>query len=240
MLEVRDLAVSYGGIRALRGVSVKVDEGRVVTLVGSNGAGKSTLLRTVCGLVRPQSGSVLFGGRELAGWPTHKVIKRGLSLVPEGRRVFANLSVMENLSMGAYNRPRDAEYRADLDRVFGLFPRLKERLKQAAGTLSGGEQQMLALGRGLMSRPRLLLLDEPSLGLAPVLVDEVFDVIVRIRQAGVTILLVEQNAAAALDVADWGYVLAGGRIVIEGEGRKLLDDERVRDAYLGGEESAWG
>ena len=240
MLEVRDLAVSYGGIRALRGVSVKVDEGRVVTLVGSNGAGKSTLLRTVCGLVRPQSGSVLFGGRELAGWPTHKVIKRGLSLVPEGRRVFANLSVMENLSMGAYNRPRDAEYRADLDRVFGLFPRLKERLKQAAGTLSGGEQQMLALGRGLMSRPRLLLLDEPSLGLAPVLVDEVFDVIVRIRQAGVTILLVEQNAAAALDVADWGYVLAGGRIVIEGERRKLLDDERVRDAYLGGEESAWG
>ncbi len=239
MLGVEDLVVNYGGIRALRGVSLEVDQGRVVTLVGSNGAGKSTLLRTVCGLVKPAAGRVTFEGRDVTGWATHRVMRRGLAMVPEGRRVFVNLSVLENLSLGGYHRPRDEAWQADLDRVFALFPRLAERSRQAAGTLSGGEQQMLALGRGLMGGPRLLLLDEPSLGLAPRLVDEVFGVIERIRRDGMTILLVEQNAAVALEVADYGYVLAGGRIVLHGPGRDLLEDERVRDAYLGEAESVW-
>ncbi len=239
MLEVRDLRVNYGGIRALLGVTLDVDEGRVVTLVGANGAGKSTLLRAICGLVKPQGGRIVFDGRDLTGWATHKVMRRGLAMVPEGRRVFVNLSVLENLSLGGYHRPRDKAWQTDLDRMFELFPRLAERRTQAAGTLSGGEQQMLALARGLMSRPRLLLLDEPSLGLAPKLVDEVFGVIERIRAAGVTILLVEQNAAGALEVADYGYVLAGGAVVIEGPGQKLLDDQRVRDAYLGETEMDW-
>jgi branched-chain amino acid transport system ATP-binding protein len=239
VLEVRDLKVNYGGIRALLGLTMEVAEGRVVTLVGANGAGKSTLLRTICGLVRPQAGQILFTGQDLTGWPTHRIMRQGLAMVPEGRRVFANLSVMENLSLGGYHRPRDKSWRDDLDRVFDLFPRLAERPSQAAGTLSGGEQQMLALARGLMSAPRLLLLDEPSLGLAPRLVDEVFGVIERIREAGVTILLVEQNAAGALEAADYGYVLAGGAVVIEGPGQKLLDDQRVRDAYLGETEMEW-
>jgi branched-chain amino acid transport system ATP-binding protein len=239
VLEVRDLKVNYGGIRALLGVTLEVAEGRVVTLVGANGAGKSTLLRAICGLVRPQAGRIVFDGRDLTGWAAHRIMRRGLAMVPEGRRVFVNLSVMENLSLGGYHRPRDDDWRADLERMFELFPRLAERRTQAAGTLSGGEQQMLALARGLMGRPRLLLLDEPSLGLAPRLVDEVFGVIERIRAAGVTILLVEQNAAGALEVADYGYVLAGGAVVIEGPGKKLLDDQRVRDAYLGETEMDW-
>ncbi len=233
MLEVSGLSVRYGGIQALRGVELAVEQGEIVTLVGANGAGKSTLLAAISGLLSPDQGSIRFQGREIAGRPAHRLSRRGLILVPEGRKVFANLTVEENLELGGYFRPRDQALARDLEMVYQTFPRLAERRGQAAGTLSGGEQQMLALGRGLMSRPRLLMLDEPSLGLAPLMVAEVFAVIRRIHQGGVTVLLVEQNAAAALAIAHRGYVLETGRVVLAGSGRQLMADGRVQRAYLG-------
>ena len=233
MLEVAGLRVRYGGIQALKGVDLRVEQGEIVTLVGANGAGKSTLLAAISGLITPEGGSIRFQEREISGRPAHRLSRQGLVLVPEGRKVFANLSVAENLELGGYFRPRDQALARDLDRVYQTFPRLAERRRQAAGTLSGGEQQMLALGRGLMSRPRLLMLDEPSLGLAPLLVAEVFAIIRRIHDSGVTVLLVEQNAAAALAIAQRGYVLETGRVVLAGSGRELMADGRVQRAYLG-------
>ncbi len=232
MLEVSGLKVRYGGITALRGVDLSVREGEIVTLVGANGAGKSTLLAAVCGLLRPAAGSVRFLGREVTGTPAHRLARQGMILVPEGRRVFANLTVHENLLLGGWGRPV-AALAEDLERAYGAFPRLAERRSQLAGTLSGGEQQMLALGRGLMGRPKLLMLDEPSLGLAPLLVAEVFGIIERIHAQGATVLLIEQNAAAALSVADRGYVLETGEVVLSGPGRELLRDGGVQRAYLG-------
>jgi branched-chain amino acid transport system ATP-binding protein len=233
MLEVRGLTVRYGGIVALRSVDLEVRAGEIVALAGSNGAGKSTLLAAVSGLLKPSEGVIMLEGRDITGVKAHRLSRNGLVLVPEGRRVFANLTVHENLELGGYFRPRNAEYARDLEMVYDTFGRLAERRKQAAGTLSGGEQQMLALGRGLMSRPRLLMLDEPSLGLAPLLAAEVFAVIRRIHAKGVTILLVEQNAAAALQIANRGYVLETGRAALTGSGRELLADGRVQRAYLG-------
>ncbi|MCB2189240.1 MAG: ABC transporter ATP-binding protein [Deltaproteobacteria bacterium] len=233
MLEVRDLRVRYGGITALAGVDLRVEEGEIVTLIGSNGAGKSTLLGAVCGLVKPAGGAVSFLGRPTNGRKTHQLAREGLILVPEGRRVFANLTVRENLLLGGFSRPQDAALKADIAEIFQLFPRLAERQSQAAGTLSGGEQQMLALGRALMGKPKLLMMDEPSLGLAPLLVAEVFHIIQHIHANGVTVLLVEQNAAAALSVADRGYVLENGRVVLAASGRELAADGRVQRAYLG-------
>jgi branched-chain amino acid transport system ATP-binding protein len=233
VLEVLDLSVAYGAIKALEGVSLSVPAGQIVALLGANGAGKSTVMRAVTGLVAPQGGRILFEGREIQGRPPQDVIRRGLALVPEGRRIFANLTVKENLLLGAYFR-RDQEALArDLEWVNDTFPRLAERQGQAAGTLSGGEQQMLALGRALMSRPRLLLLDEPSLGLAPLLVREVFHIIQHLNSRGVTVLLVEQNAFAALKIAHYGYVLETGRLVLEGSGAELLAHPRLKDSYLG-------
>lgn len=232
MLEVKDLHVYYGGIHALKGITLKVPQERIVTLIGANGAGKTTTLRAISGLVRPKRGSIVFVGHELTRMPTYKIIRLGIGVAPEGRRVFPNLTVLENLELGAYNRP-PAEFRKDLEWIYSLFPRLRERSKQMAGTLSGGEQQMLALGRALMSRPSLVLLDEPSLGLAPLVVEEVFQTIQSINAQGATILLVEQNAMAALHVAHYAYVLETGRITLEGTGKDLLADERVRKAYLG-------
>lgn len=234
MLEVKDLHVYYGGIHALKGIHLKVPQGKIVTLIGANGAGKTTTLRAIAGLVRPKRGSITFVEQELTRLPTYKIIRLGIGVSPEGRRVFPNLTVLENLELGAYNRPA-GEFRNDLEWVFTLFPRLQERSRQLAGTLSGGEQQMLALGRALMSRPSLVLLDEPSLGLAPLVVEEVFQTIQTINGQGATVLLVEQNAMAALHVAHYAYVLETGRITLEGTGRELLADERVRKAYLGEE-----
>ncbi|MFH1034727.1 MAG: ABC transporter ATP-binding protein [Pseudomonadota bacterium] len=233
MLEVRGLEVRYGGITALQGVDLSVAQGEIVCLIGANGAGKSTLLGAVSGLIKPSAGGIAFEGRQVGGHKASRLSRQGLILVPEGRRVFANLSVEENLILGGYFRPRGRELEADMAEVFDTFPRLAERRRQKAGTLSGGEQQMLALGRGLMGRPRLLMLDEPSLGLAPLLVAEVFQIIRRIHQRGVTVLLIEQNAAAALAVAHRGYVLEVGRVVLSGSGRELGADGRVRRAYLG-------
>ncbi|MEW5910980.1 MAG: ABC transporter ATP-binding protein [Thermodesulfobacteriota bacterium] len=233
MLEVKDLTVRYGGITALRAVGLSVAAGEIVTLVGANGAGKSTLLAAVSGLLRPAAGSIRYQGREIAGVGAHRLSRQGLILVPEGRRVFVNLSVQENLVLGGYFRRQDAAFNEDLARIYQAFPRLAERRRQAAGTLSGGERQMLALGRGLMGRPRLLMLDEPSLGLSPRLVAEVFDIIRRIHAQGVTVLLVEQNAAAALALAQRAYVLETGRVVLSGSGRELAADGRVQRAYLG-------
>lgn len=233
MLKVRDLHVYYGGIHALDGISIDVPAGKIVTLVGANGAGKSTTLRTIAGLVKPRSGSIEFEGKSILGLKAHKIVQLGISMAPEGRRVFPNLTVLENLKLGAYSRTDVRGVAEDLERVFELFPRLKERRAQLAGLLSGGEQQMLAVGRALMSRPRLLMMDEPSLGLAPVLVQEIFRVIQEIREQGNTILLIEQNAHAALSVADYGYVLESGRIVLEGPGKELLSNDDVRKAYLG-------
>lgn len=232
MLKVNDLHVYYGGIHALKGVNLKVEAGQIVTLIGANGAGKSTTLRAIVGLVRPRSGSIQFGDEELGKMPTHEIIRRGIGVSPEGRHVFPNLTVLENLELGAYHQS-PKEFLAQLEWVCSLFPRLQERKKQLAGTLSGGEQQMVALGRALMSKPKLVLLDEPSLGLAPLVVEEVFKTISTINEQGATILLVEQNAMAALNVADYAYVLETGRVILEGAGRKLLQDERVRKAYLG-------
>ena len=233
MLNVNDINVYYGAIHAIKGVSFQVNDGEVVTLIGANGAGKSTTLNTVCGLLHSRTGSVEFLGQDLAGIPAHKLVERGLAHVPEGRRIFQHMTVEENLEMGAYTQPRSS-VDPNLERVFEQFPRLKERRRQVAGTLSGGEQQMLAMGRGLMSSPKLLMLDEPSMGLAPILVEQIFDIIKRLHQAGTTILLVEQNARMALSVADRGYVLETGKIVATGTGDELLHDEAVKRAYLGG------
>lgn len=234
MLEIKDLHVSYGGIQALRGVSLNVPDGKIVTLIGANGAGKSTLMRTISGLVKAQSGSILWNGQELLGKPIDQIVASGIAMSPEGRRVFADLTVLENLKIGAYLRKDKAETEKDLEWVYSLFPRLRERSWQSAGTLSGGEQQMLAVGRALMSRPDMIMLDEPSLGLAPLLVKEIFNIIRRINEDGMTVLLVEQNAFAALSVAHYAYILEVGRVVLEGTGQELLENPKVKEAYLGG------
>ena len=233
LLKVTDLRVSYGGIEALKGMSFDVEEGQIVTLIGANGAGKSTTLRAISGLVRPSGGTVEFAGKDVTGADTQKIVEGGIALVPEGRRVFPNLTVLENLKIGAYLRRDDAAVRQDLDEVFGLFPRLKERQWQLAGTLSGGEQQMLAVGRAMMTRPRLMMMDEPSLGLAPLVVKDIFRIIQILKQRGITILLIEQNANAALKCADYGFVMETGRITLSGTGAELLVNEQVKAAYLG-------
>jgi branched-chain amino acid transport system ATP-binding protein len=234
LLTVDDLHVYYGNIAAVKGLSLKVKPGEIVTLIGSNGAGKSTTLRTISGLLRPRQGTVTFDGQSLAGIPGHKVVARGICQSPEGRRIFPRMSVTENLELGAFLRDDKPEIAADLDRIYELFPRLKERHAQKAGTLSGGEQQMLAVGRAMMGRPKLLLLDEPSMGLAPVLVDLIFDTIQTIRDQGTTVLVVEQNALAALRIGDYAYVLESGRLKLEGDAHAMLDDDEVVRAYLGG------
>ena len=233
MLTLENISVSYGAIKALKGVSMHVEKGEVVTLIGANGAGKTTTLRTITGLLSPTEGRILFEGAEISGRPTHQLVARGISMSPEGRGVFANLTVRENLQMGAYLKTNKREIAEDLERGFHMFPRLKERESQKAGTLSGGEQQMLAMARALMSRPRLLLLDEPSLGLAPLVVHTIFEAIDEIRGKGTTILLVEQNAHAALKHSDRAYVLETGRIVMEGPSKDLAADPRIKEAYLG-------
>ena len=232
MLELQDLQVSYGGIRALKGVSIQVNEGEIVSLIGANGAGKSTTLRAISGLERAQSGKILYNGEDITGKPSKYMVQNGLILVPEGRLIFPDMTVLENLKIGAYLR-NDRDVEADIQRMYSLFPRLKERAWQMAGTLSGGEQQMLAVGRALMSKPKLLMMDEPSLGLAPLVVKDIFSIIRTIRDSGVTVLLIEQNANAALKIADRGYVLETGKITLEGSGRELLSDPAVRSAYLG-------
>lgn len=232
-LEIRDLCVSYGGIRALKGVSLSVDEGQIVTLIGANGAGKSTTLRAISGLQKVQSGSILYGGEELTSLPAKEIVRRGIIHVPEGRRVFPDMTVAENLKIGAFLRTDKAAIAQDMDYVYSLFPRLKERSWQLAGTLFGGEQQMLAVGRALMSRPKVLMMDEPSLGLAPLIVKDIFSIIRRVNQDGITVLLIEQNANAALRIADYGYVLETGTIALSGTGEELLKNESVREAYLG-------
>ena len=233
MLEIKDLHVSYGGIQALRGVSLNVPDGKIVTLIGANGAGKSTLMRTISGLVKAQSGSILWNGQELLGKPIDQIVASGIAMSPEGRRGFADLTVPENMKIGAYLRKDKAETEKDLEWVYSLFPRLRERSWQSAGTLSGGEQQMLAVGRALMSKPKLLMLDEPSLGLAPIVVREIFDIIRTVNQQGITVLLNEQNANMALKVADYAYVLETGTLTLSGTGAELLTNEQVKAAYLG-------
>jgi branched-chain amino acid transport system ATP-binding protein len=236
MLEIRDLHVNYGAIAALHGISLRVPEGAIVTLIGANGAGKSTTLRAISGLVRARSGVINFDGKNIAALPPHEIVARGLAHCPEGRMIFANLTVMENLRMGAYLRRDRKNLPKELDYIFGIFPRLKEREKQVAGTLSGGEQQMLAIGRALMSRPRLLMLDEPSLGIAPLLTKTIFEKIVEInRTLGISVLLVEQNANLALDVSGYGYVIETGRVILEETSVALRENAKVREAYLGGE-----
>ena len=233
LLEVENIHSYYGNIHALRGVSLSVEEGEVVTLIGSNGAGKTTTLRSIHGILTPREGRIVFRGEEIQGVPAHDMIGKGISQSPEGRRIFHRMTVTENLEMGAYHRNDRTEIQEDMTRVFDLFPRLKERVKQEAGTMSGGEQQMLAIGRSLMGRPRLLLLDEPSMGLAPVLVERIFQVIEEINKQGTTILLVEQNANVALEIATRGYVLETGAIVNAAPAEKLREDPKVREAYLG-------
>jgi len=233
LLEASDLHVSYGAIRALQGIAFNIEQGEIVTLIGANGAGKSTTLRTISGLLRPVQGDILFNGSSISRSPAEKIVRMGISQVPEGRQIFARLTVRENLEMGAFTRRNKREIEDSMERVFTSFPRLKERLKQHGGTLSGGEQQMLAMGRGLMSRPNLLLLDEPSMGLAPILVEEIFSIISQINSEGVSILLVEQNAAMALSVANRGYVLETGKIALSGTASELLANPQVQAAYLG-------
>ncbi|MCI8818872.1 MAG: ABC transporter ATP-binding protein [Oscillibacter sp.] len=233
MLKIENLQVSYGGIQALRGISLEVPDGKIVTLIGANGAGKSTTLRTITGLVKASSGSIQWNGEELLGKSIDKIIGAGIALSPEGRRVFADMSVLENLRIGAYLRKDKEGIEEDIRWVYSLFPRLEERSWQLAGTLSGGEQQMLAVGRALMSRPKLMMLDEPSLGLAPLVVQDIFSIIGEINKQGVTVLLIEQNANMALKIADLAYVLETGNITMSGTGAELLADERVREAYLG-------
>lgn len=232
LLKVDNIKVYYGNINAIKDISFEVNEGEIVTLIGANGAGKSSILNTVAGLIKPKSGEILFDGQSIIGVPAHKIVSKGMALCPEGRRVFQQLSVKENLEMGSYTRPA-SEVSESLEKVYELFPRLKERYKQIAGTLSGGEQQMLAMGRALMSKPRLMMLDEPSMGLAPILVEQIFDIIKNLHEAGTTILLVEQNAQMALSIADRGYVMETGRIVTQGAGKELLQDDSVKKAYLG-------
>ncbi|MDB6018130.1 MAG: transporter related-protein [Pedosphaera sp.] len=235
MLEIKNLTVNYGAICALRGVSLEVKQGDIVTLIGANGAGKTTTLRAVSGLLKAQSGEVLYQGRNITNLPAHQIVKLGMSHVPEGRMVFANLTVLENLMMGAYLQKDKTVIQQEMDYVFGIFPRLKERLKQVAGTLSGGEQQMLAIGRALMSKPKFLMLDEPSLGIAPLLVKTIFEKIVEInQQQGISILLVEQNANLALEISRYGYVLETGRIILQDECAALRQNPQVKSAYLGG------
>ncbi len=233
MLKINDLHVSYGGIKALRGIDLEVPDGKIVTLIGANGAGKSTMLRTISGLVRAESGSVQFDGTELLGMHIYKILEAGIAMVPEGRRVFPDMTVLENLKIGAYLRKNKADIQKDVEWVYSLFPRLQERSWQLAGTLSGGEQQMLAVGRALMSRPKFLMMDEPSLGLAPLVVQDIFKIIRTINEQGVTVLLIEQNANMALKVADYAYVLETGLISTEGTGKDLLADEKIKEAYLG-------
>ena len=234
MLEVKNLCVNYGAIKALHGISFDVNQGEIITLIGSNGAGKTTTLHSISNIIRKHSGTIVFKGEDITNIGADKIVAKRLVQVPEGRRVFANLSVLENLQLGAYLRKDRAGIEKDLEHVFSLFPRLKERVKQAAGTLSGGEQQMLAMGRALMSQPELLLLDEPSMGLAPILVDEIFEIVKRINADGTTILLVEQNAFKALSIADRAYVLETGEIIKSGNAAELLNDDSVKNAYLGG------
>ena len=231
ILEIKDLNVRFGGIRAVDGISMNVQEGKIITLIGANGAGKATILRSVSGIVRPASGDILLNGESIVGLSPDKIVARGVTLVPEGRRVFPNLTVLENLKIGAYLRKDKLSN--DLEYVYSLFPRLRERHWQHAGTLSGGEQQMLAVGRALMSRPKLIMMDEPSLGLAPLVVRDIFDIIVTINKAGITVLLNEQNANLALKIADYGYVIETGRLTLTGTGDELLHNESVKEAYLG-------
>jgi branched-chain amino acid transport system ATP-binding protein len=234
MLKIDNIDVYYGAIHALKGISLEVNQGEIVTLIGANGAGKSTTLRTISGLLKPKNGSITFMGENIAGVRAHEIVKKGISQVPEGRRVFAEMTVMENLDLGAFVRKDKDGIQQDLKKVFELFPRLEERKNQSAGTLSGGEQQMLAMGRALMSRPKLLLLDEPSMGLAPLLIKEIFNIIVDINKSGTTVLLVEQNANMALSIANRAYVLETGRITLSGSAQELAASEDVRKAYLGG------
>ena len=232
LLKVNGIHVYYGAIHAIKGISLEVNEGEIVTLIGANGAGKSTTLNTIAGLLKPRQGSIAFAGMPVDGTSASKMVYKGLSLCPEGRRIFQHLTVRENLEMGAYSRPNE-EIAASIERVYGFFPRLQERAKQIAGTLSGGEQQMLAMGRALMSKPRLMMLDEPSMGLAPILVEQIFEIIRDMNKAGTTILLVEQNAQMALSVANRAYVMETGRITMEGDANDLMNDDNVRKAYLG-------
>ena len=233
MLEVKDLEVYYGVIQAIKGVSFHVEKGEVIALIGANGAGKTTILHTVTGLISPKKGSVIFEGKDITKVPAHKIVSMGMAHVPEGRRVFAELSVYENLKMGAYTRTDKAEIEDSLKNVYKRFPRLEERKNQMAGTLSGGEQQMLAMGRALMSKPSIILMDEPSMGLSPILVNEIFDIIRSVSESGTTVLLVEQNAKKALSIADRAYVLETGNITLEGNAKDLLEDDSIKKAYLG-------
>ncbi|TJX14395.1 ABC transporter ATP-binding protein [Tissierella creatinini] len=233
MLTINDLHVSYGGIKALRGINLKIEENKIVTLIGANGAGKSSTLRAIMNLVKKQSGTVEYNGTDLTNLKTMDIVKKGIALSPEGRRVFPNLTVEENLILGAYTINDKEDIKRTMGEIYNLFPRLKERSWQKAGTLSGGEQQMLAVGRAMMVHPKILMLDEPSLGLAPLLVKDIFDIIKEIHRQGNTILLIEQNAKKALEIADYGYVIETGSIVLEGEGKSLLNNDKVREAYLG-------
>lgn len=234
LLDVKDLKVSYGAIQAVKGIDFSVDEGAIVSLIGSNGAGKTTTLQAVSGLIKKASGEIVFDGKNLSSIPAYKIISLGLAHVPEGRRIFAGMTIKENLEMGAYSRKNKTEIREDYEKVLTLLPRLKERLKQTAGTLSGGEQQMLAMGRAIMSHPKMLLLDEPSMGLSPLLVQEIFAIISDLNNTGMTILLVEQNAKMALQISNYAYVLETGSIVMQGDAKELADNDEVRKAYLGG------
>ena len=233
LLQVKDLVVSYGGIEALKGITFKVNEGEIATLIGANGAGKSTTLRAITSIVPVKGGSIIFDGEDITHMDTQKIVERGIALVPEGRRVFANLTVLENLKIGAYLRKDKAQIEKDIKYIYSLFPRLEERSWQLAGTLSGGEQQMLAVGRAMMTKPRMIMMDEPSLGLAPLVVKDIFAIIKRLREEGITILLIEQNANAALKCANYGYVMETGRITLDGTGEELLTNKSVQEAYLG-------
>ncbi len=233
MLEVKDIEVFYGVIQAIKGISFEVNEGEVIALIGANGAGKTTTLQTITGLVSPKKGQILFEGQDITKVPAHKIVSMGMAHVPEGRRVFAQLSVLDNLKLGAFTRKDKEEIEETLIRVYKRFPRLEERKNQIAGTLSGGEQQMLAMGRALMSHPKIILMDEPSMGLSPIFVNEIFDIIQEVSQSGTTVLLVEQNAKKALSIADRGYVLETGHIVLEGDAKEMLNNDQVKKAYLG-------
>ena len=233
MLEIKDIEVFYGVIQAIKGISFEVNEGEVIALIGANGAGKTTTLQTITGLLQPKKGSIIFEGKDIAKVPAHKIVSLGMAHVPEGRRVFAELTVYENLKMGAYTRKDKAEIQETLQMVYQRFPRLEERKNQLAGTLSGGEQQMLAMGRALMSHPKIILMDEPSMGLSPIFVNEIFNIIQEVSKSGTTVLLVEQNAKKALSIADRAYVLETGKIVLEGEAKELLNNDSIKKAYLG-------